>query len=183
MAEPVNTELWKQYNGKGFAAEYSEYSERANKDVNGNELSLTIESDKVTAIGGKTISAETQIPIPQEDDKVILSKDGNASWHQLSKSSWGTALTDSEGTYLTDENGNVLFDENKVDLWSTLDNDGIGAERALADVAGNPLALTIESDRVTAIGSKPIGVGVEMTTSEVTQVVDQCDMPDYAPEI
>jgi hypothetical protein len=82
MANAVNTELWKQYNGKGFAAEYAEYSDRANMDVNGNELSLTIESDKVTAIG-----------------------------------------------------------------------------------------------------SKPIGVGVEMTLAEVDQVVAQCNMPDYVPEI
>ena len=38
MANAVNTELWKQYNGKGFAAEYSEYSERANKDADGNSI-------------------------------------------------------------------------------------------------------------------------------------------------
>ena len=59
MANAVNTELWKQYNGKGFAAEYAEYSERANKDVDGNSLTLTIdsESDTVTHIGGKNISA------------------------------------------------------------------------------------------------------------------------------
>lgn len=182
MITPIKS-LWSKFKGKGFSAEHSKYAERATTDEQGNNLTLTLDGNSVVAIGGKTISAETQIPVPQEDDKVILSKDGNASWKQLSKSSWGTALTDTEGNYLTDENGNVLFDENKVDLWSTLDNNGIGAERALADVAGNPLALTIESDRVTAIGSKPIGVGVEMTTSEVTQVVDQCDMPDYAPEI
>ena len=41
MANAVNTELWKQYNGKGFAAEYAEYSERANKDVDGNEITTT----------------------------------------------------------------------------------------------------------------------------------------------
>jgi hypothetical protein len=51
------------------------------------------------------------------------------------------------------------------------------------DVNGNELSLTIESDKVTAIGSKPIGVGVEMTLAEVDQVVAQCNMPDYVPEI
>lgn len=38
MANVVNTELWNQYNGKGFAAEYAEYSERANQDVDGNAI-------------------------------------------------------------------------------------------------------------------------------------------------
>lgn len=70
MAEPVNTELWKQYNGKGFAAEYSEYSDRANMDVNGNELSLTIESDKVTAIGGKIIGVGAEMT-PEEVTAVV----------------------------------------------------------------------------------------------------------------
>ena len=59
MANAVNTELWKQYNGKGFAAEYSEYSERANKDADGNIITLTIADSKVSQIGGKSIAADS----------------------------------------------------------------------------------------------------------------------------
>ena len=67
MAEPVNTELWKQYNGKGFAAEYAEYAERANKDVDGNAIvdtyatkaelpDITGKADKATTLAGYGIT-------------------------------------------------------------------------------------------------------------------------------
>lgn len=36
-----STSLWKEYNGKGFAAEYSKYSERSTKDEGGNVISDT----------------------------------------------------------------------------------------------------------------------------------------------
>jgi len=41
MASAVNTNLWKSYAGKGFSAEYAEYSERANKDANGKLIANT----------------------------------------------------------------------------------------------------------------------------------------------
>lgn len=55
MANAVNTELWKQYNGKGFAAEYAEYSERANKDVDGNAIvdTYATKAETDTLLGGK----------------------------------------------------------------------------------------------------------------------------------
>lgn len=49
--------VWTEYNGKKFAAEYAEYSERASKDVEGNPLTLKVESGKVTQIGDKAIAA------------------------------------------------------------------------------------------------------------------------------
>lgn len=36
-----STSLWKEYNGKGFAAEYAKYSERSTKDEGGNVISDT----------------------------------------------------------------------------------------------------------------------------------------------
>lgn len=110
-----------------------------------------------------------------EDKFLRVSTSGEPAWDSpFEKSSWGTVLTDTENNPMTDEQGNPIFDENQVDLWTTLDGVGIGAERAVADITGNPLALTIESDRVTAIGGKPIGVGAEMTVSEVAAIVDLC---------
>ena len=49
--------VWTEYNGKKFAAEYAEYSERASKDVEGNPLTLNVEDGKVTKIGDKSIAA------------------------------------------------------------------------------------------------------------------------------
>ena len=53
----MKKDLWTDYNGKGFSAEYSHYSERARADVNDNDIPLTIVDSKVSQIGGKDISA------------------------------------------------------------------------------------------------------------------------------
>lgn len=53
----MKKDLWTDYNGKGFSAEYSHYSERARADVNDNDITLTIVDSKVSQIGGKDISA------------------------------------------------------------------------------------------------------------------------------
>jgi hypothetical protein len=53
----MKKDLWTDYNGKGFSAEYSHYSERARSDVNDNDITLTIVDSKVSQIGGKDISA------------------------------------------------------------------------------------------------------------------------------
>ena len=53
----MKKDLWTDYNGKGFSAEYSHYSERARADVNDNDITLTIADSKVSQIGGKDISA------------------------------------------------------------------------------------------------------------------------------
>ena len=37
----VNADLWDNYDGRGFAAEYSKYSVRASKDENGNNIKAT----------------------------------------------------------------------------------------------------------------------------------------------
>lgn len=37
----VNADLWDNYDGRGFAAEYSKYSVRASKDENGNPIDAT----------------------------------------------------------------------------------------------------------------------------------------------
>jgi len=84
MANAVNTELWKQYNGKGFAAEYAEYSERANKDVDGNEITSTYATKaELPDITGKA----DKVPPAAEGNLASLNASGNlvdsgiaASW-------------------------------------------------------------------------------------------------------
>lgn len=142
MSTPSDTKnLWTQYNGKGFSAKHAEYAERASTDVMGHDLTLTMANNQVTAIGGKPISAVTQITVPQEDDKLLISDSGNASWKQLLKSSWGTVLTAGDNS-LADENGNLIFDENETELWTSFNDVGFGAERAVADVEGNNIIDT-----------------------------------------
>ena len=166
--------LWDSYNGKGFAAKTSDYAKRASTDVNGNSLELTIEGDSITEIGGKTISAETQIPVPQEDDKLLTSESGNATWGQLEKSAWGTVITDGESN-LVDENGNAIMDENEVDLWTAFKGVGFGAERAAADVEGNPIVDTYAtkqevSELDSEVDSKINALDAEVTSDDGTNV-------------
>lgn len=39
--DPITTNLWKEYDGKGFAAEYADYAKRATNDEEGNDIVQT----------------------------------------------------------------------------------------------------------------------------------------------
>lgn len=56
--ETVKKELFDSYDGKGLAAQYSKYAERAKTDVNGEELTLTVDSGRVTQVGGKPVGVD-----------------------------------------------------------------------------------------------------------------------------
>ena len=62
----TNKRLWKEYNGKGFYAESAGYAERAATDLSGNSLNLTLTSNKVSKIGGKSISAVSATSATQD---------------------------------------------------------------------------------------------------------------------
>lgn len=142
MAIPTTqNNLWTDFGGKGFSAKHAEYAERASTDVIGHDLTLTVTNNEITEIGGKPISAVQQIDVPQEDNKLLTSQSGEASWQQLEQSTWGTVITDGTDP-LADENGNLIFDENETDLWTTFNGKGFGAERAIADVEGNNIIDT-----------------------------------------
>ena len=66
--------MWTSFDGKGFSAKHAEYAERATTDEMGNDLTLTVESNKVTAIGGKLISAVA----PAEMTGATASTDGES---------------------------------------------------------------------------------------------------------
>ena len=97
-------DLWSEYNGKGFASKYSEYAERSAADEDGNSLTLTIdsESDTVTNIGGKNISAknaETDI----NGNSLELTISGDTVTAIGGKSvGGGSELTDGDGIDITD---------------------------------------------------------------------------------
>jgi hypothetical protein len=68
----LKSNLWTEFDGKGFGAKYSEYAERASTDVTGHDLTLTMTNNQVTAIGGKLISAVA----PAEMTGATASTDG-----------------------------------------------------------------------------------------------------------
>lgn len=77
-----------------------------------------------------------------EDKFLRVSTSGVPAWdNPFEKSSWGTVITDGDNG-LADENGNLIFDENETELWTSFNNVGFGAERAIADVEGNDIIAT-----------------------------------------
>lgn len=79
----ATTKLWKQYNGKGFAAEYAEYAERASKDEKGNNISGTYAINK--SMTGATLQADGVaglVPAPLIADKDKYLK-GDGTWNTV----------------------------------------------------------------------------------------------------
>ena len=131
----MKKDLWTDYNGKGFSAEYSHYSERARADVNDNDITLTIVDSKVSQIGGKDISA--------------TSAEQDAS---------GNVITE---TYATKSELPDITIDSESDTVTHIGGKKISAKNAETDINGNSLELTISGDTVTAIGGKTVGGGSE----------------------
>lgn len=128
-----------------------------NSDVEDSGKILTVNSS------GKAVwdnAPESLPPSSASDENKVLrvNDEGNPVWSQMATGTFGS-LTDDEGDEIQDEEGNSIGDENSVELWTSFNGTGFGAERAVADVDGNPLNLTISNDQVVAIGGKSIGGG------------------------
>lgn len=71
--------LWKQYNGKGFAAEYANYSERATKDEQGNDILSTYatKTELNSAIGDIESALDIIIngPVSNNNEETPLSEE------------------------------------------------------------------------------------------------------------
>lgn len=123
----------------------------------------------------KNVDKVEIVPTPDAADKLLTSDEsGNYDWQQLEKSAWGTIITDGENN-LIDENGNAIMDENEVDLWTMFKGVGFGAERAAADVEGNPIVDTYAtkqevSELGSEVDSKINALDAEVTSNDGTNV-------------
>lgn len=143
-----------------------------------------------------------------EGKLLAVNAQGSAEWTAMSKSAWGTVLTDGSDP-LADANGNLIFDENEVDLWTTFNGTGFGAERAAADVEGNPIVDTyakksevpdvsrfqqkLITDTVTAtpsvnvdnntVTSITMNAGDNISTMTINCNISEGDCPNLAVEI
>lgn len=119
----------------------------------------------------KNVNKVKIIPNPDTDNTILTGEsDGTYDWQPMEKSAWGTIVTDGENN-LVDENGNAIMDENEVDLWTTFKGVGFGAERAAADVEGNPIVDTYakKSEITTALDGKVDKVaGKGLSTEDYT---------------
>jgi uncharacterized protein (TIGR02145 family) len=123
--------------GRYFSS-YDGKTVMADVDVNGNSLELTIEDEKVKAIGN--------IPVGGGDESVWTDETFNA-------------LGDDNGDNILDENDEAIGDEDAETLWATRDGVGFKAKRAEADINGNSLELTIEDNKVVEIGGHTLNGG------------------------
>ena len=86
MAINDTKNLWESYNGKGFFAEAAEYSERANKDVNGNAI--------VDTYATKAEVTEKQDALPSSEANQFLQTNAN------NEITWGTLPASLDEVYI-----------------------------------------------------------------------------------
>lgn len=106
----------------------------------GTSKTLTIDAN------GTVAWTATPVELPQytssDENKVLrVNDEGNLVWSQMETDTFGS-ITDDEGDEIQDEEGNAIGDENSVELWSSFNGIGFGAERAVADADGNNIAET-----------------------------------------
>ena len=95
-----------------------------------------------TSFGWAEIPSQLPASTSSDEGKLLaVNSQGSPEWASLDKSSWGTVIMAGDNA-LADENGNLIFDENETELWTAYNGTGFGAERAIADVEGNPLVDT-----------------------------------------
>lgn len=82
------------------------------------------------------------LPTLSVDNSLLLGQsDGSKTWTALERDTFGS-ITDDEDDDIQDEEGNSIGDENSVELWTSFNGTGFGAERAVADADGNNIAET-----------------------------------------
>jgi len=147
-----NANLWKTYGGKGFAAEYSEYSERASADVNGNSLEVGIEGDEVTGIGSLPLHAAkadtdangNSLSLGLDAEDKIVSIGGK----EIAGTGGSGLIPPEKESILGGGNGSYSWKEIGTEevtggsLLTTYDGMGLKAARAVGDADGNSISAT-----------------------------------------
>jgi hypothetical protein len=157
----MKKDLWTDYNGKGFSAEYSHYSERARADVNDNDITLTIADSKVSQIGGKDISA------------AIATTAASAT----------SATQDASGNVITDTYASKSYVDSVADgLETALDtlNDTM---ESVAHAGMHDLGKKTESDLNNgklAIGCGNSNTELTLTTVSTLTVLANSGVPNFA---
>lgn len=167
----VNADLWDNYDGRGFAAEYSKYSVRASKDENGNNIMSTY------ATKAEVTEKQDALPSPTINDSLLLGQaDGSETWTALENDVFGTRLPD-------EETGKPMYDASSTDqLWTGFAGKKFGAARAVADQDGNVFgetyarkllpatkafaaSVTVDNNRVTSITGVTGSVAIDITVA------------------
>ena len=90
------------------------------------------------------------VPVPDTPSTILGyrgdgTSDPDPDWHVIAKSTFGASpeiLDEQTGEPILDNDGEPILDETATDLWATYDGTGFGAERAIADRAGNVIDET-----------------------------------------
>jgi len=113
----------------------------------GEDGSVVVSGEEVDLSGYATEEwvRESYTPkLEPYDDSVLLvgSANGEYDWVKIRSSKFGSSLVDSSADLVWSEDSDAHLSENAVELWSEFSGIGFGAERAYADVEGNPFLDT-----------------------------------------
>ena len=154
MAEEINApeDMFQSWDGKPI------YAKKAERDVNGNLLALTIENEKVTAIGGKSVGGGSDIPTEGEVGQVLTKTQDGFGWEDapvpdpelpsggtegqvLTKTQNGVAWSDPESASLpvATESDSVLYtaEPNGEASWAQMEKTVYGL--IMTDEEGTPI--------------------------------------------
>ena len=160
----ASTKLWKQYNGKGFAAEYSEYAERASKDEDGNVITETYAAKSAVDALEDTVEAALDT---LNDTIEAVSHGGMYDLGDKTESD-----LDSGRLAIACGNSTTALTLTTVNAVTILANNGVPNFALLIDNSGNSNAVTVtvkdSTDTTTFLYS--VSAGNEVAAGKIYQL-------------
>ena len=120
----ANKELWTEYNGKGFGAEYADYAVRATKDEDGNVIAETYATKALmTGATAQTDGDAGLVPAPLIADKDKYLK-GDGTWSTINIAEQKVDILTKTSGLTTDDFDtawNAIANGHIIGVWYTID--------------------------------------------------------------
>jgi len=182
MAEEINEpeEMFQSWDGKPI------YAKKAERDVNGNPLALTIENDKVTAIGGVSVGGGgSELTdgdgINITDGEISVKKDSSLAFD----ASGNIGIADSGVSSSKIADGAVTASKLASDAIpvATYQNDGLMSAEDKAALDGIPSTYATKSDLETAVSTIDDTIDTLATKTELEDAISgvESEIHTYTP--
>lgn len=182
MAEEINApeDMFQSWDGKPI------YAKKAERDVNGNPLALTIENDKVTAIGGVSVGGGgSELTdgdgIDITDGEISVKKDSSLAFD----ASGNIGIADSGVSSSKIADGAVTASKLASDAIpvATDQNDGLMSAEDKAALDGIPSTYATSSDLETAVSTIDDTIDTLATKTELEEAISsvESEIHTYTP--
>ena len=181
MAEEINApeEMFQSWDGKPI------YAKKAERDVNGNPLALTIENEKVTAIGGVSIGGGSELTdgdgIDITGGEISVKKDSSLAFD----ASGNLGIADSGVSSGKIADGAVTSSKLASDAIpvATDQNDGLMSAEDKAALDGIPSTYATSSDLETAVSTIGDTIDTLATKTELEEAISgvESEIHTYTP--